>query len=87
LLANIPLLKAGLPPLTIPEDKRRTYLQLLADYQLEVGRLDDSTGAWPDESLLADFSQFSQSCYGAIRNLVANAFDVQKRRAGDLRQF
>jgi Fic family protein len=84
LLANIPLLKAGLPPLTIPENQRRTYLQLLADYQLEVGRLDDSTGAWPDESRLADFNQFSQSCYGAIRNLVANALDVQKRRAGDL---
>jgi hypothetical protein len=84
LLANIPLLKAGLPPLTIPEEQRRSYLQFLANYQLEAGRPDDKTGAWPDESLLADFSQFSQSCYGAIRNLVANAFNVQKKRAGDL---
>ena len=82
-----PLLKAGLPPLTIPENQRRAYLQLLADYQLEVGRPDDSTGAWPNESLLADFSQFSQSCYGAIRNLVANAFGVQKKRAGILPRF
>lgn len=83
LLANIPLLKAGLPPLTIPEEQRRTYIQLLADYQFEAGRLGDSTGVWPDESLLADFIQFSESCYGAIRLLVANAFDVQKKRVGD----
>ncbi len=83
LLANIPLLKAGLPPLTIPEEQRRTYIQLLADYQFEVGRLDDSTGVWPDESLLAEFNQVSESCCGAIRSPVANAFDVQKKRVGD----
>ena len=81
LLANIPLLKAGLPPLTIPGEQRRTYIQLLADYQMTVGRLDESTGAWPDESLLSDFSRFCESCYGAIRDLVAAAFDVQKKRA------
>jgi len=81
LLANIPLLKAGLPPLTIPGEQRRTYIQLLADYRMTVGRLDESTGVWPDESLLSDFSRFCESCYGAIRDLVAAAFDVQKKRA------
>ena len=80
LLANIPLLKAGLPPLTIPEEQRRSYIQLLADYQITIGRLDESTGAWPDESLLSDFNRFCASCYGAIRELVAGAFDVQKKR-------
>ena len=81
LLANIPLLKAGLPPLTIPEEQRRRYIQMLADYQLKVGQLGDDTGVWPDDSLLAEFEQFSESCYDAIRNLVTSAFDVQKRRA------
>jgi len=80
LLANIPLLKAGLPPLTIPEDQRRDYIQLLADYQLAVGQLDESTGVWPDESLLSGFSCFCESCYSTIRNLVASAFEVQKKR-------
>ncbi len=26
LIANIPILKAGLPPLVIPQEERRTYL-------------------------------------------------------------
>jgi fido (protein-threonine AMPylation protein) len=80
LLANIPLLKAGLPPLTIPEEQRRTYIQLLADYQITIGQLDHKTGVWPDESLLSEFNHFCESCYGEIRNLVATAFEVQKKR-------
>lgn len=81
LLANIPLLKAGLPPLTIPDHKRRAYIQLLADYQVTIGQLDETTCVWPDESLLSDFSHFCKSCFSAIRDLVAGAFDVQKKRA------
>jgi hypothetical protein len=80
LLANIPLLKAGLPPLTIPDEQRRNYIQLLADYQIMTGQLDATTGVWPDVSLLADFNGFCASCYGAIRELVAAAFEVQKKR-------
>ena len=80
LLANIPLLKAGLPPLTIPAEHRRAYIQLLADYQIAIGRLDDATGVWPDESLLAEFDSFCESAYGVIRKLIAGAFDIQKRR-------
>jgi fido (protein-threonine AMPylation protein) len=81
LLANIPLLKAGLPPLTIPAELRRNYIQLLADYQVTIGQLDDTTGVWPDESKLSDFRRFCDSCYGSIRDLVASAFEVQKKRA------
>ena len=80
LLANIPLLKAGLPPLTIPDEQRRSYLQLLANYQISIGQLDGKTGVWPDESLLSDFGRFCESCYGAIRELVKGAFEVQKKR-------
>ena len=80
LLANVPLLKAGLPPLTIPDEQRRTYIQLLSDYQIILGQLDDTTGVWPDVSLLLDFNRFCESCYGAIRDLVAAAFEIQKKR-------
>ena len=80
LLANIPLLKAGLPPLTIPEEQRRTYIQLLADYQITIGQLDDTTGVWPDESRLSDFNRFCESCFDAIRDLVSAALEVQNKR-------
>jgi len=80
LLANIPLLKAGLPPLTISNEQRRAYIQLLADYQIELGQLDESTGVWPDISLLSDVSSFCGTCYSEVQGLVDAAIEVQKKR-------
>ena len=80
LLANIPLLKAGLPPLTIPQDERRTYIQILANYQIAIGQLNSGTGVWPDASRLTEFNQFCVSCYAATEKLVAAAYEVQGRR-------
>jgi len=80
LLANIPLLKAGRPPLTIPAEQRRNYLQLLADYQITIGQLDDRTGVWPEKSLLVDFNRFCESCFGSIQEMVVAAFNLQKKR-------
>jgi DNA-binding XRE family transcriptional regulator len=38
LLANVPTLRAGQPPLLIPSSRRRTYLTLMGDYSLRRGR-------------------------------------------------
>lgn len=81
LLANIPLLRAGLPPLTIPQGDRRQYIQLLANYQIEVGRLSRSSGVWPESEQLRDFSDYCATCYSSTRELVAAAFAVQRHRA------
>ena len=80
LLANIPLLRAGLPPLTIQQDQRRTYIQILANYQIAIGQLNSGTGVWPDASRLTEFSEFCASCYAATEKLVAAAYEVQGRR-------
>jgi fido (protein-threonine AMPylation protein) len=80
LLSNIPLLKAGLPPLVIPREQRRTYIQILASYQVSVGQLNKGTGVWPDLSLLEEFNNFCAACYGQTRKLVTAAFEVQKKR-------
>ena len=80
LLANIPLLKAGLPPLTIPLDERRTYIQILANYQIVIGQLNHGTGVWPDLSRLMEFNQFCGSCYVPTEKLVATAYEVQRKR-------
>lgn len=58
LLANIPLLKSGLPPLVIPVEERRPYIQLLADYEIHVDQLSQHTGVWPDENALQAFTDF-----------------------------
>ncbi len=75
LLANTPVLRAGLPPIVIPKERRRTYLQLLADYELAVGTIDTVTGVWPKPDLLADFEAFCAECYEATKRLVREAHE------------
>ena len=69
----IPLLRAGLPPIVIPVERRQRYLQLLADYELALGAIDQHTGVWPKPGLLADFAGFCADCYAATRRLVRAA--------------
>lgn len=73
LLANIPLLRAGLPPIVIPVERRRSYLRLLADYELALGVIDRHTGVWPKPGLLGDFTDFCMDCYAATRRLAQAA--------------
>ncbi len=80
LIANIPLLKAGLPPLVISQETRRTYIQILANYQIKVGRLDLSSPSWCDTEQLTDFEDFCFAAYTATKNLIKNAFVQQEKR-------
>ena len=80
LLANIPLLKAGLPPLVIPQEQRRGNIQALANYQIRLGQLNKGTGAWPDFSSLEEFNHFCAGCYSLTKELVSSAFAVQEGR-------
>ena len=70
LLANIPLLKSGLPPLVIPLEERRAYIQLLAEYEIGVGKLNRRTGVWPNEAALSEFSAFCAQQYSLTMALL-----------------
>ncbi len=70
LLANLPLLKSGLPPIIIPKDKRRNYIQLLAAYELAAGQLDQKSGVWPKPELLKDFEALCLQCYQSTREII-----------------
>lgn len=76
LLANVPVLKSGLPPLIIPVDQRRRYIQLLADYEIAVGQLNRATGLWPDEDALQPFADFCAQQYAVTLELLAQACRV-----------
>jgi Fic family protein len=80
LLANLPILQAGLPPLVIPQTRRREYIQTLANYQIAVGQLDATSGVWPDDSFLTDFEHFCETNYSSTRDLVEKAQALQTRR-------
>jgi len=64
----------------MPLDQRRTYIQILANYQIEIGQLNGETGVWPDASRLMEFNQFCASCYAPAEKLVAVAYVMQGRR-------
>ena len=81
LLANVPLLNAGLPPLVIPKEERRTYIDTLAHYQRRIGPVTPETGVWPNRAELAPFSDFCQRCYATTHRLVDGAFEQQRHRA------
>ena len=73
-------LPVDVPSLTIPQGNRRQYIQMLANYQIGVGRLSRSTGVWPEPAQLSDFSDYCRANYASTRELVAAAFTVQCRR-------
>lgn len=78
LIANIPLLKAGLPPLVIDKNQRREYIECLADYQIRIGQLDAARSVeqpklWPDESVLKEFTLFCDSAYESTKKLIDKA--------------
>lgn len=72
LLANVPLLKSGLPPIVIPSENRREYIQLLAAYEMSVGQLDNQSGVWPKPKRLRDFELFCRECYKETKQIISS---------------
>lgn len=81
LVANLPLLKAGLPPLVIPRDRRRDYIQILAEHEMTVGQLDATTGLWPAPEQIKVFAAFCQEIYSITKHIVDEAFVLQAKRS------
>ena len=70
LISNIILLKAGLPPIVIEKSQRRKYIECLAEYQIKIGQLTNTTGVWPDDKQLADFEVFCERAYQVTKALI-----------------
>lgn len=73
LIANIPLLQNGFPPLVIDAKQRREYIQTLAHYQFMSGELTHQTGVWPREELLKPFTGFCTSQYALTMDIIERA--------------
>lgn len=82
LIANLPVLSSGFPPVVIPKEKRREYLVLLADYQLSVKQL-DVQNLLIFNSKLEAFRQFCQDNWQAVWGLVHEARITQRRRTNN----
>jgi hypothetical protein len=76
LIANLPVLAAGFPPILVPMSRRSDYIDLLWRYQNAVGRIDRGSRLLPPhpalralESLLLEEWQKSTSLVEEARQL------------------
>ena len=80
LLANIPVLRAGLPPLLVSATDRRTYITLMGDYSLRRGQPlpgEDLVRSCPERDALRTF--FSDQWQRTLQ-LVAEFHQRQAKR-------
>ena len=80
LLANIPILAAGLPPIVIARESRQVYLKNLAKYQLESGQLTKATGLWPPSGGFNSFIELIKNEYQAPQAILDDVFELQRKR-------
>lgn len=73
LIANIPLLKSGLPPLVIDESRRMEYIKSLSTYQIETGQLNRESGVWPGTTGYEQLQSLCQDCYQSTYDLIEQA--------------
>ena len=71
LLANLPLLKAGFPPLIVPEQKREEYKVLHTEYDLAVGRVGSPPQLSPQHELLREIRRFCRDAWQPTLDMVA----------------
>ncbi|MFH0730209.1 MAG: Fic family protein [Pseudomonadota bacterium] len=80
LVANLPVLKAGFPPIMIPKEKRREYIQCLSRYSLKAGPPDSRSTLLPVNDALIAFRTFCEESWRESMDLVAEAHKKQKER-------
>ena len=57
LLANLPVLKSGLPPIVIEKEKRQQYIRILSAYELVVGQPKLNDELLPEHEYLEEFKR------------------------------
>jgi Fic family protein len=79
LLSNLPLLSSGLPPIVIPREQRKLYLETLLVAQ-QANDQDDMPYADLPATNLGDFVEFCRTCYADTQALVRDYHEMQEKR-------
>lgn len=80
LLANLPVLNAGLPPILIDRTRRQDYLSCLASYDLQAGTQRAGQQLPVTDTKLEQFLEFCRECWQPSKDLVAEMRRVQAVR-------
>ena len=80
LLANIPLLASGLPPLLIGTEARREYIALLGAYEQQAGQLTAEEELLPHNATLERFRDFCAAQWQSTWDEIDKVCAVQGKR-------
>ncbi|MDD4272504.1 MAG: Fic family protein [Desulfobacter postgatei] len=85
LVANLPVLKAGLPPIIVPREQRKAYIDALSQYHYAVGQIEQGKELLPEADALKPFTAFCEEAWKATIDLVNEIHKKQQIRAGKKR--
>lgn len=80
LVANLPVLKAGLPPIIIPREERKAYIDALSAYHLAVGQIHAGDELLPRQEERRPFAAFCRQAWQASLDLVEEVWRKQRAR-------
>ena len=80
LLANVPVLEAGYPPLIIPREQRSAYISALAEWQTQVGKPRPQQALLPHRAVLTPLDDLCQTAWQSSLDLVAEFQQRQSKR-------
>ncbi len=79
LVANIPVLKSGYPPILIPAERREEYIRMLWEIDMAAGRAAAGSPLMPPDGVLSDFKNFCSEAWNLSKNLVAGGLGAPER--------
>ncbi len=80
LLANLPVLKSGFPPIVIEKEKRQQYIRILSAYELAVGQLKLNDELLPEPELLEEFKRLCFEGWEQSFQLIDEAKKIMSKR-------
>jgi Fic family protein len=86
LVANIPVIRSGYPPIIIPKEGRQEYIAALTEYHHQAGVVASSGELLPSIDALARFTAFCSAAWAESNRLVDNAFALQGNRKSEVQK-
>jgi len=80
LIANVPVIRAGFPPVIIPKERRQEYMEALSEYHFTVGTVTARSELLPEVGKLDRFKRFCAESWSESVKLVDDAHKKQQER-------
>jgi len=80
LIANVPVLKAGLPPVIIPKEQRKEYIDTLSGYHYSTGQIRKGGDLLSHKGELKQFTSFCERAWKSSLSLVDEIHQKQRER-------